>query len=359
MKIVIRGANWIGDSVMSVPALRVLRQLFPNDEITLHTRSWAEGIFRDAYFIDRIISYDRPKSNLAEVVGQARRLRDEKFDVAVIFPNSFASALTARFAGIPRRFGFSKEGRKIVLTDPVPIPEWKSTRHEVYYYLQLVEAVENALLGSNRAAGFELKTELPISDQRKADARNFLSRKGIDLSRTIVALGPGSTNSIAKRWPFERFAKLADLLHREKQANIILLGGPDDVEVAAKIASLTELPVLDLTAKTSLGDAADILSVCDLMISNDMGLAHLAPAVGTPTLVIFGPTNPVTTRPFSDIAEVVRVDVECSPCMLRECPIDHRCMDRVPIEQVFDAAISKLNSDDRNITNAAGGISRP
>jgi heptosyltransferase-2 len=342
-----------------VPALRVLRQLFPSDEITLHTRSWAEGICRDADFIDRIISYDRPESNLTEVIGQARRLRDEKFDVAVILPNSFASALTARFAGVPRRFGFSKEGRKIVLTDPVPVPEWKTTRHEVYYYLALVEAVENSLLGSNRAAALELKTDLPVSDQRKADARNFLSRKGIDLSRPTVALGPGSTNSMAKRWPFERFAKLADLLHREKQANIVLLGGPDDVEVATKIAKTTGSPVLDLTRKTSLGDAADILSVCDLMISNDMGLAHLAPAVGTPTLVIFGPTNPVTTRPFSDIAEVLRIDVECSPCMLRECPIDHRCMEWVTVEKVFEAAILKLSSDDRNITNAAGGISRP
>jgi heptosyltransferase-2 len=359
MKIVVRGANWIGDSVMSVPALRVLRQLFPNDEITLHTRAWAVGIFRDADFIDQIISYDRPESNLAEVTGQARRLRGEKFDVAVIFPNSFASALTARFAGIPRRFGFSKEGRKIVLTDAVPIPEWKSTRHEVYYYLALVEAVENSLLGTNRASGLELTTNLPVSEQRKDDARDFLSRKDIDVSRPIVALGPGSTNSMAKRWPLERFAKLADVLQREKRANIVLLGGPDDVEVAAKIAGMTESPVLDLAAKTSLGDAADILSVCDLMISNDMGLAHLAPAVGTPTLVIFGPTNPVTTRPFSDIAEVIRVDVECSPCMLRECPIDHRCMEWVTVEKVFEAAIAKLSSDDRNITNTAGGISRP
>lgn len=346
MKIVVRGANWIGDSVMSVPALRALRQLFPDDEIALHTRSWAEGIFRDADFIDRILTYERPESSLKEVMGQARALKNERFDLAIIFPNSFASALTARFAGIPRRFGFSKEGRRLVLTDPVPIPEWKSTRHEAYYYLELVRAVENGVLGTDSSARYETTTDLPVSDERQADTRDFLTRKGVDLSRPIVALGPGSTNSMAKRWPYERFATVADLLHKEKAANIILLGGPDDVEVAAKISAMSRASLLDLTAKTSLGDAADILSVCDLMISNDMGLAHLAPAVGTATLVIFGPTNPVTTRPFSELAEVLRVEVECSPCMLRECPIDHRCMERVTVEQVFSAAVSKLESND-------------
>lgn len=346
MKIVVRGANWIGDSVMSVPALRALRQLFPDDEIALHTRSWAEGIFRDADFIDRILTYERPESSLKEVMGQARALKNERFDLAIIFPNSFASALTARFAGIPRRFGFSKEGRRLVLTDPVPIPEWKSTRHEAYYYLELVRAVENGVLGTDSSARYETTTDLPVSDARQADTRDFLTRKGVDLSRPIVALGPGSTNSMAKRWPYERFATVADLLHKEKAANIILLGGPDDVEVAAKISAMSRASLLDLTAKTSLGDAADILSVCDLMISNDMGLAHLAPAVGTATLVIFGPTNPVTTRPFSELAQVLRVEVECSPCMLRECPIDHRCMERVTVEQVFSAAVSKLESND-------------
>ena len=358
MKIVVRGANWIGDSLMTVPALRALRQLFPKDEITLHTRAWAEGIFRDADFIDDILTYERPESGYAEVVGQARMLREHKFDLAVIFPNSFASALTARFAHIPRRFGFSKEGRRIVLTDAVPIPEWKAKRHEVYYYLALVEAVEKSLLGTDRTSDLAINTALNVSEQRKADARDFLSRKGLDLDLPTVALGPGSTNSMAKRWPFDRFASVATDLQRESNANVLLLGGPDDVEVAEKVTSAMNAMPLDLTGKTSLGDAAAILSVCDLMISNDMGLAHLAPAVGTQTLVIFGPTDPVTTRPFSDFAKVLRrEDVECSPCMLRDCPIDHRCMEWISADQVYEAALSKLKPDDRNVTNATGSLS--
>jgi heptosyltransferase-2 len=356
MKIVVRGTNWIGDSVMSVPALCALRQLFPNDEITLHTRSWAEGIFRDADFIDRILTYDRPGSGFAEVVGQARRLRAEKFDLAIVFPNSFASAMTTFLAGIPRRFGFSKEGRGFLLTDAVAIPEWKSTRHEASYYLSLVEAVERSLLKSNSTSVIKSTTDLPISDGHKAEARERLARERADLSRPTVAFGPGSTNSMAKRWPAERFAEVAKRLQQELGANVVLLGGPDDLEPASTISKIVGVDVIDLTAKTSLGEAAAILSVSDLMISNDMGLAHLAPAVGSSTLVLFGPTDPVTTRPFSDRAEVIRVDVECSPCMLRECPIDHRCMQRISVEQVFDAAVRKLKSNDNTDTNAAGNI---
>jgi heptosyltransferase-2 len=307
-----------------------------------------------------MITYDRPESNYAEVVGQARALRGFKFDLAVIFPNSFASALTARFAGIPRRFGYSKEGRKVVLTDAVTIPEWKSKRHEVYYYLALVEAIERSLLGTAQSSNLEVDTSLPISDERKAEARELLSRRGIDLARPTVALGPGSTNSRAKRWPHQRFAGVANKLRQELGANAILLGGPDDTGVAGEVTrEMTYVP-LDLTGKTSLGDAAAILSVCDLMVSNDMGLAHLAPAVGTQTIVVFGPTNPVTTRPFSPLAEVIRRDdVECSPCMLRDCPIDHRCMEWISAEHVAEIAISKLESNDRNSTNATGSISRP
>jgi heptosyltransferase-2 len=116
---------------------------------------------------------------------------------------------------------------------------------------------------------------------------------------------------------------------------------------------------MDLIGKTTLGEAAAILSVCDLMVSNDMGLAHLAPAVGTRTIVLFGPTDPTTTRPFSDLGEVLRVGVECSPCMLRECPIDHRCMTRMTVQMVFDSAIKALEKNDKRIFTAPDYLSGP
>jgi heptosyltransferase-2 len=342
MKIVVRGTNWIGDSVMSIPALRALRAAFPNASISLHTRSWAEGIFRDADFIDEIISYEKTRSSFGEVVSQARLLREREFDVAVVVPNSFASALTVKLAGIPRRLGYAKEGRGILLTDPIQQPEWKSTRHEAFYYLELVKEVERRMSGTSLSADIEPNIHLNISDERKAAARKFLADRSVDLSRPLIAIGPGSTNSTAKRWPAERFAELADLLHSELNAEVLILGGPDDLDAAEAIISKTETKLHDLVGKTSLGEAASVLSISNFMISNDMGLAHLAPATGTPTLVIFGPTDPQTTRPFSELAEVMRAGVECSPCMLRKCPIDHRCMTNLSVRQVFESAVRRL-----------------
>jgi len=359
MNIVVRGTNWIGDSVMTVPALRALRQVFPEAKIFLHTRSWAEGIFRDADFIDGLITYDTPATSLQEVITQSRSIRAQKFDLAVVFPNSFASALTMRFARVPRRFGYSKEARGLILTDPINVPSWKAEKHEVYYYLWLVEEVERIMLGTSNVSFATPSIELTVSEFRKREAREFLEKRGFDLSHPVIALGPGSTNSMAKRWPADRFAQIVDMFGIEARANVLLLGGPDDQEVADLIRRSSKYAPLDLTGKTSLGDAAAILSVSDLMITNDMGLAHLAPAVGTRTLVIFGPTNEAATRPFSDLAKVIRVDVECSPCMLRECPIDHRCMTRISSQTVFESAITHLQKNDPFTTAATSRLHRP
>jgi len=359
MNIVVRGTNWIGDSVMTVPALRALRQVFPDSKIFLHTRSWAEGIFRDADFIDGLITYDTPATSLQEVVTQSRTIRAQSFDLAVVFPNSFASALTMRFARVPRRFGYSKEARGLILTDPIDVPPWKAERHEVYYYLWLVEEVERIMLGTSNISFTKPSIDLNVSEYRRREAREFLEKRGFDFSRPVIAIGPGSTNSRAKRWPAERFTRLIDMLGIETRANVMLLGGPDDREVADLIMRAASYKPLDLIGKTSLGDAAAILSVSDLMISNDMGLAHLAPAVGTRTIVIFGPTNEAATRPFSDLAKVIRVDVECSPCMLRDCPIDHRCMTRISADSVFESALTHLNKNDSITTAATSRLHRP
>jgi len=327
---------------MTVPALRALRNSLPQAEITLHTRAPNEGIFRDADFIDQILPIDRVESSLSEVLEHSRKLRGGRFDAAIIFPNSFASALTARFAGIPRRFGYSKEMRRLFLTDPVTPPAWKNERHEIYYYFELVREVVNRLTNSKPLTEEPPTIDLTIAALRKNEARDFLAKRGLDLSRPTIAIGGGSTNSEAKRWPADRFVRLLRKLRSELDANVILLGSEGDRKVSDEIVAASDLTLLDLTGKTSIADAAAILSISDLLISNDMGLAHVAPAVGTKTIVIFGPTNPITTRPFSPLARVIRHEVECSPCMLRRCPIDHRCMIRIEPIQVFEAAKEML-----------------
>ena len=341
-KIVVRSPNWIGDAAMAVPALRELSRLFPDAEIVLHTRPGVEGLFEDADFIDRTLTIERHKSKFRETMAQADSLGFEDFDLAVLMPNSFESALTAKLAKIPRRIGYNKDLRGLLLTDPLPVPEWKDQRHEVFYYVNLVAEAERRDLGSGTVGLSEPDTSLCVSEIRQTAARRILADAGADLSRPLVAFGPGSTNSLAKRWETEKFAQLGDLLRAEIGAEIVLMGAPSEADVSREVAALSKTKCVDVTGKTTISEAAAILSVVNMLVSNDMGLAHVAPAVGTRTVVVFGPTNPVTTRPFSENAVIVRNDVECSPCMLRECPIDHRCMTGVSVEQVMQVCARVL-----------------
>ena len=335
-KIIVRGTNWIGDAVMTIPALRELRRIFPDAKITLFTRSWAEGIFRDANFLDEILTFDKTDSKIADTFAQAKSLKKNDFDLAVLFPNSFETALVAKLAKIPQRFGYAKESRSFLLTNPIKIPVWKNERHEVFYYLNLVAEIEKKYFGRQTMLENKPQTDLTVSDERRAEARKILEENRIDLSKKTIALGVGSTNSRAKRWQTESYAKLNDLLQNELHANVLLVGAKDETEVSEEVFAKSQRKPIILTGKTSLAEAVAILSEIDLLVSNDMGLAHIAPAVGTKTLVIFGPTNEKTTQPIG--SEIIRKNVECSPCMLRDCPIDHRCMTRISAEEVFEKA---------------------
>ena len=331
MRILVRGTNWIGDAVMTIPAIRKLRRLFPDAEITLLTREWAEGIFRSTGLVDSIITTDG-------ALAQARSIRRQRFDLAVVFPNSFESALVTWLGRVKRRFGYASDRRGFLLTDASSIPAWKTTRHEVHYYINLIDAVEQSYFGAVTETT-DLEPRIEVPSEQLIDARRFIPSTK---SPTIV-LAPGSTNSRAKRWLPENFATLNDRLQTELNATVILLGSKGDAEVSRQVADLSNAKPVDLTGETDIETAAAILHEADLLVSNDMGLAHLAPAVGTKTIVIFGPTNQVTTRPLSDNAVVVSANVECSPCMLRDCPIDHRCMTRITADAVFEHVKKILN----------------
>ncbi len=321
---------------MSVPALRQLSRIFPDAEIVLYTRDAVEGIFEDADFIDRVLPFNKKGSKVRQAVTHADVLGEGSYDLAILFPNSFESALTTKLARIPRRIGYNKDLRGLLLTDPIAVPDWKNKRHEVFYYLNLIAEAEQRYLGTSTVREFAPDISLGVSEDRQNAARRSLEAAGADLTRPLVAIGAGSTNSIAKRWGTAKFAELNDRLKAEFGAETVLVGAPSETDVALELLALSKRKTIDLTGKTGVAEAAAILSVADLLVSNDMGLAHVAPAVGTRTAVVFGPTDPVTTRPFSDEAVVIRNGVECSPCMLRECPIDHRCMTGVSVDQVLN-----------------------
>jgi heptosyltransferase-2 len=249
-------------------------------------------------------------------------------------------------ARVPLRVGHATDGRGPLLTHPLAVPEWRGRRHEVFYYLNVVAGLERALYGSTSVAlqdgGPAPLTEIAVSPERREAARELLRSHGVSLDRPVVALCPGSTNSRAKRWPAERFAALADLLAERAGAQVVLVGAREELEVSRAVSSLTRRPPVLLTGQTDLAQTAALLSVADLLVTNDTGPAHLAAAVSRPVVVIFGPTDPATTRPFSPLAELVREPPACAPCMLRDCPIDHRCMTAVAPEAVYARAARAL-----------------
>ncbi|MDQ4120984.1 MAG: lipopolysaccharide heptosyltransferase II [Acidobacteriota bacterium] len=332
-RVVLRGTNWVGDAAMSVPALRELRRVLPDAHITLCTRKNLAELFEDADFLDEVLIYERSKNAFQTVRYNVRVWRERQFDLAVLFPNSFESALAAKFGKTKNRIGYKTDNRGFLLTHALNVPEWKSDRHEVFYYLNIVAELEKLLHGKTEVFEHELDISLSVSEERKSKARRFLMENGVDFNRKIIALCPGSTNSRAKRWGVEKYAALADLFGAS--ANVLLVGAPEELDVSAEVVKNAKSKPILLTGKTTLSELTAILSLADLLVTNDTGPAHIAPAVGTKTIVLFGPTIPATTRPFSDLAEIVRKPPPCAPCMLRDCPIDHRCMTAITPEEVF------------------------
>ena len=343
-RVVVRGANWVGDAVMTVPALRELRRLLPGAHLTLATRPWAVGIFEGADFIDDFLVTGGSSSGPRAVLREAREWRARRFDLALLFPNAFSPALVAALARVPVRVGYATQGRGALLTHRVGVPEWRGRRHEVFYYLSLVTGLERLLHGTSTVKAHEPDTVLPVPEARTREALHVLRENGARAGRPLVALCPGSTNSRAKRWPAERFASVADMLAERVGAEIVLVGAREEADISAEVARLMRARPVVLTGKTDLAQTAALLKAADLLVTNDTGPAHVAAAVGSPVVVIFGPTDPRTTRPFSPAAEVVRRPPDCAPCMLRDCPIDHRCMTAVTPEEVFERASHALAS---------------
>ena len=337
-RVVVRGVNWVGDAVMTTPALRRLRRILPHAHITLATRAWAEGLFTDADFLDDLLIYNRRPHDLRAVARQVREWRGRRCDLALLFQNAFEAALIAAAARVPLRMGYATEGRRALLTNPLQIPHWRGERNEVFYYLNVIAELEVLLYGETKADEYEPQLTLNISDERRERAREFLSSQGVSMERPVIALCPGSTNSRAKRWPAERYAALGDRFVEESGANVLLIGSADELDVSSEVKSRMRQEPFMLTGRTDLAQAVAILSLADLLITNDTGPAHIAAALNCPTLVIFGPTDPRTTRPFSNVAEIIRRPPYCAPCMLRDCPIDHRCMTAISPEEVFERA---------------------
>src|SRR6476620_6893195 len=255
-RIVVRGTNWVGDAVMTIPALRQLRRIFPNSHITLATRSWAEGLFAGADFLDDLQVHEG--SGLRSVVQQVRQWRKQNFDLAILLPNSLETALVASLARVPVRIGYATDGRQPLLTHPLALPDWRESKHEVFYYLKIVAELELLIKHEQTFLDTQPDGSLEISDARRSSARDFLRARGVRPGSTVVALCPGSIKSRAKRWPAERYAELADRLIDELGVEVLLVGSNAEANVSLDVSRQMRNQPLTLTGQTDLAELVGI-----------------------------------------------------------------------------------------------------
>jgi heptosyltransferase-2 len=326
-RILIRGPNWVGDAVLAIPAMKALREHFPHAELTLLVRPWVAGLFTSAPFVDRVWSEAKPAS-MGDWTRITRRIREERFDVALLLPNSFESALMMFFGGVPQRIGYATDGRRWMLTQAIAPP--RESRHQIHYYLDLVKVL---------SAGTERPSiEIQATSEERRAARELLATEGIPMDVPFLVLNAGAAYGSAKRWSEHRFAKVADVLSSEFGLRVALIGSKGERPIADAIRVRMETSSAVLNGKTSLETLIGILAESSLMITNDSGPMHIAAALGIPTVAIFGSTDERVTAPYGLRTRIVKHSVDCSPCLLRDCPIDHRCMDGVTVDDVCRAA---------------------
>jgi heptosyltransferase-2 len=331
-RILIRGPNWVGDAVLAIPAMKAVRESFPQARITLLVRPWVAGLFAAAPFIDHVWSERRP-SGVTDWIRITRHIRTRGFDLALLLPNSFESALMMFLGRVPRRIGYATDGRGWLLTNSITPGD--EPPHQMQYYLELVKLVS---ANTDRPS-----IEIHATTEERAGARRLLSTEGVPNGTPFLVLNPGAAYGSAKRWDADRFADVADALARELQLHVALIGSETERAVAEHIRDRMQQPPAVLTGKTSLETLIGVLAESSLMITNDSGPMHIAAALGVPTVAIFGSTDERVTGPHGRRTRIVKHAVECSPCLLRECPIDHRCMKRVTVEDVCRAARELLS----------------
>jgi lipopolysaccharide heptosyltransferase II len=335
--ILVRATNWVGDAVMSLPALRALRQRIPKARISILAKPWVADLYRRELFCEELIPYTA--STLFEKWTAARELRGRHFDTAILLQNAFEAAAIAYLAGIPERIGYARDGRGFLLTNAVPVPKpGEIPRHECFYYLELL-----------RRAG--ILDEMPQNDSIRLEGAPAARVAGLErfrqlgLGEIVIGVSPGAAYGTAKRWLPERFAESANQVAGELGAAVAIFGSKDERDLCSSVAASIATRVKNFAGETTLAEFIDLAAACRVYLTNDSGAMHIASALGVPTVAVFGATDDEATGPTGPLAKVVREPVECSPCLKRECPIDHRCMTRVSAARVAETALELLKCD--------------
>jgi heptosyltransferase II len=342
VKILIRATNWVGDAIMALPALRATRRRFPDARISILARPYVADVYRGQNICDELISYD-PKDLHAGLSGRerlAQELRKQKFDVALLLQNAFDAAWLVWRAGIPERVGYARDGRSLLLTKRIPVPKaGEIPEHEQFYYLELLRRA-----GWINSLPSETFVTLEVTEEHRRQAEETLSSAGARPKALRIAIGAGASYGSAKCWPPQRFADFVNRFRLHTEAHVILFGTAAEQQVSDAIAVGIRGPSISLVGKTAIAALPALLSRCQLFVGNDSGAMHVAAAVGLPVVAVFGPTDPHGTAPITPRCTVVQEKSYCSPCFLRRCPIDHRCMTSVRPEAVEVAARGWLRS---------------
>ncbi|MBZ0156367.1 MAG: lipopolysaccharide heptosyltransferase II [Alphaproteobacteria bacterium] len=333
--ILIRGVNWVGDAVMTLPAVRAVKKAFPGAKVSLLVKPLVKPVFEGDPAIDEIIEYDERFRGITGRLSLARLLGKRGFSHAILLQNAFDAALLAFLAGVPERIGYDRDGRGLLLTRRVPFTGGDRKIHHIRYYLDLLNA-----------AGIPAEYTHPwicLSGEEKRAARERLAAMG----RPVLGINPGATYGSAKRWFPERFTEVARRFISETGGSVVIFGGPKETDIAQEIheaaaghplSADSSSSLLNLAGKTSLRELMALIAECDALLTNDSGPMHIAYAVGTPSVSLFGSTSPELTGPVGEGNVVLRKDMACSPCFERTCKNgDMKCMDALSGEEVYRA----------------------
>jgi heptosyltransferase-2 len=342
--LIMHTGGWIGDMILLTPTLRALKSKFPDCRMTMLLLPLVSELMKRNPYLDEVIVYDKRngQKGFRQMQKMAKNLRSKSFDTAIILhPNSVKSAILAYMAHIPKRIGLKLIGNGFFLTTKV---KRRKNVHEVQRYLDIITPIAGT--------GFSEKLEFWGIEQTDEEFVNDILKflfppfergiKGDLLANNNLVVGLNvSTTWKTKQWSIEKFASLTELLYSELGAFSVLTGGKSDIELGEKImglASDSEKYILDLTGKTTLWQLGAIIKHCDFYVTCDSGPMHISAALGTPTIALFGPTDPIRHRPYGEGHIVIRKDVGCCPCYKRECKKGVLCMDAIQVEDVFESA---------------------
>jgi heptosyltransferase II len=330
--VLVRGVNWIGDGVMTLPALKALRKALPDTKITLLVKPWVSPVFEKNPHIDEIIPYGDAHKGIIGKSRLAWMLRKKKFCSAILLQNAFDAALVTFLAGIKKRVGYNRDGRGFLLTSAIPVPQNKDSVHQIYYYLNL--------LGQ---AGIKAEYTSPYiyigTDER------FIARETLkNLRKPVLGINPGATYGPAKRWFPERFAEVINWFISDTGGSAVIFGSASETPIADEIIKKVipefraTYSLLSLAGKTSLRELISLIAECDVFVTNDSGPLHIAYAARTPLVAIFGSTDPSLTGPpyGGNGAVIIKPDLSCSPCFERTCRHNElRCMYAITSDEVY------------------------